>query len=69
MIEVTYSSVDGYTETRKYKTLQGARRWVDEMLGDNYELGQHYAVSGDGVGTVQIYGTTSLRALLNTPAR
>jgi hypothetical protein len=52
-IVVTFHSIDGYTEQRKYKTLRGARRWVDEMLGDNYELGGNYAVSYDGVGIIQ----------------
>mgnify|MGYP005830341315 FL=1 len=59
-ITIRYSAVDGYRETRRFKTLQGAQRYADKMLGIP-EFGSYYAVSQDGIG--KITATISLRAL------
>ena len=56
MIVVYYSSIDGCRETRKYKTLEGARRFAQEMIGRTPEMGSYYAVSGDGVGKIEVKG-------------
>lgn len=56
MIIVYYSSIDGCRETRKYKTLEGARRFAQEMIGRTPEMGSYYAVSGDGVGKIEVKG-------------
>jgi hypothetical protein len=53
-IKVHYSSIDGCRETRTFKTLKGARRYAQEMVGEHPEMGSRYAVSGDGVGKVTI---------------
>ena len=59
-ITIRYSAVDGYRETRHFKTLQGAQRYADKMLGIP-EFGAYYAISNDGIG--KITATISLRAL------
>lgn len=57
-IVVRYSAVDGFRATRTFKTLAGARKYALERLGTDYELGAHYAVTFDGVGKVEVDGTT-----------
>ena len=64
-ITIRYSSIDGYSETRHYQTLKGAHRWADEMLGDCFEIGTGYAISGDGIG--KIHGNIGLEELLAKP--
>ena len=64
-ITIRYSSIDGYSETRHYQTLKGAHRWADEMLGDCFEIGTGYAISGDGIGKIQ--SNISLKELLAKP--
>jgi hypothetical protein len=64
-ITIRYSSIDGYSETRHYQTLTGAHRWADEMLGDCFEIGTGYAISGDGIGKIQ--SNISLEELLAKP--
>jgi hypothetical protein len=58
MIKVTYSSVDGFRETRSFKTLDRARVYAHHFVGETPETGRYYAVSGDGVGKVTVRGAT-----------
>lgn len=58
MITVRYSSIDGYSQTRKFKTLSGARRYANKWVGPQDVEGGSYAVSDDGVGKVTWQGTT-----------
>ena len=62
MILVYYSSIDHYRKTRKFKTLAGAQRFAQKMIGRTPEMGSFYAVSGDGVGKIEAVGV-SLREL------
>lgn len=62
MIEVSYRSIDHYGETRRFKTLAGARRYAQRRIGPHPELGSFYAISGDGVGRIAVCGA-SLRDL------
>ena len=64
-ITVRYSSIDGYTETRHYKTLKMAHRWANEMVGDCFEIGTGYAIDGYGIGKIQ--SNISLEQLLTKP--
>jgi len=57
-IKIRYRASDGYSQTRKYKTLKGAQRYAQEMVGETPEMGTGYAVSGDGIGTIRVSGTT-----------
>ena len=44
MITLRYIAIDGYRQTRRFKTLAGACKW--------------YAVTDDGVGTLYADGVT-----------
>ena len=56
MIKINYSSVDGYRESRSFKTLKGARKYAQHWVGKNPEIGSSYAISGDGVGKIRAEG-------------
>lgn len=57
-ITVYYKSVDHYSKTRRFKTLKGAQVFAQKCVGATPEIseGFGYAVSGDGVGKVQVEG-------------
>jgi hypothetical protein len=57
-ITVRYSSIDRFRETRRFKTLDGARKYATNWVGENAELGSRYAVSFDGIGKVEVEGCT-----------
>ncbi len=57
-IKVRYSTIDRFTETRKFKTLDGARKFAQNWIGRHPEIGGHYAVSGDGIGKITVSGAT-----------
>jgi len=57
-IKVSYRSVDRYSKTRSFKTLEGAQKFAQEWVGKTPELGTGYAVSGDGIGKVTVDGAT-----------
>lgn len=61
-IRVCYQSIDGARKVRKYKSLQGARKFAAYWVGENPDLGSNYAISGDGVGKIMVEGC-SLRVL------
>ncbi len=64
LVTVSYASVDGVTDTRKFKTLAGAQRYAVDRVGQHPEMGHNYAASGDG--KVSVKGAT-LKELF-TPA-
>jgi hypothetical protein len=55
-IKVFYSSIDGYRKTKLFKTLKGARKYAQERVGANPDMGSYYAVSFDGIGKIQCEG-------------
>jgi hypothetical protein len=55
-ITVRYSAVDGFRQTRKFKTVSGARRYAEKWVGASPDMGNFYAVSSDGVGTISVSG-------------
>lgn len=55
-IAVRYSSIDNYSETRKFKTIDGARAYACKWIGPHPTLGTYYAVSDDGVGKITAAG-------------
>ncbi len=57
-IKITYSSCDWFRETRKFKTLKGARAYAHRWVGEHPEMGSRYAISGDGIGKVTVKGAT-----------
>lgn len=56
MIKVRYSSVDGFSRSKTFKTLNGARKYAQEMVGEHPDMGFYYAVSFDGIGKVTVSG-------------
>jgi len=57
-ITVLYTSIDNCRSRRKFKTLAGARKFAQTCIGENPEIGRGYAVSGDGIGKIQVAGVT-----------
>ena len=57
-ISVTYSSIDHFRTTRKFKTLAGAQKFAQRYLGPTPEMGSWYAVSGDGIGKIEARGVS-----------
>ena len=62
-ITIHLRSSDGYKSTRRFKTLAGARKFAREMLGEYYDIGSFYAVSGSGTLRMTAEGA-SLESLL-----
>jgi hypothetical protein len=60
MITVYYESIDRFRKTRKYKTLKGAQRFAEKMVGPTPEVSINfgYAVSPDGIGKITCDGCT-----------
>jgi hypothetical protein len=56
LIEIYYCSIDDFHQTRKFKTLSGARKYAQMRIGPHPEFGTGYAVSDDGIGTVSVKG-------------
>lgn len=55
-IIVTYRSIDGFRQTRSFKTLTGARKFAVEMVGATPEIACGYAMAGDSVGKITATG-------------
>lgn len=66
-ISIRYSTVDGYKETRKYTTLDGAREFAVKMLGEHPERGMDYAISGDGISKIDNLKGCTLDDLFPAP--
>lgn len=58
MITVIYTSIDGVRKVRKYETLRAAQKFAWDWVGRHPELGRGYAVSGDGVGKIEVEGAS-----------
>jgi hypothetical protein len=63
MIKIRYSAVDGFSKRKSFKTLKGARKYAQEMVGKYPSFGSYYAVSDDGVGKIEVIGGVKLRDL------
>ena len=56
IITVRYRSLDGYSQTRRFKTLAGARKFATKWVGAHPEIGSSYAICGDGIGRITVEG-------------
>jgi hypothetical protein len=61
-IKLRFSSCDGGSRVKVFKSIAGARKAVIHQLG-NPEIGSSYAVSGDGVCKCEVSGDASVRDL------
>jgi hypothetical protein len=52
VIKINYFTLDRYSEFRRFKTLAGARKYARRKLGEYFDIGSSYAVSGDGVAKI-----------------
>jgi hypothetical protein len=57
-IKVSYRSMDRFSKTRRFRTVEGAQKFAQEYVGETPEMGSFYAVSGDGIGRVTVEGAT-----------
>jgi hypothetical protein len=59
-IRVTYSTFDRYRESRRFKTLKGARAYAQRKIGVHPEISVtfHYAVSAYGDAKIEVRGAT-----------
>ena len=55
-IQVRYSTVDRHSETRRFATLEAAREYAQYWVGPSPEIGCGYAISGDGIGKIEVSG-------------
>jgi hypothetical protein len=58
LIAITYTSIDRYRVTRRYRTLDGARAFAQEYVGRFPSIGSSYAVSDDGIGKITVCGAS-----------
>lgn len=57
-IKVRYSSVDRHSETREFDSIDAAREFAQYWVGRDPEMGGSYAISGDGIGKIEVTGAT-----------
>ena len=59
-ITVRYRSIDHFSKTAKFKTLEGAQKFAHRYVGKHPEISYNffYAVSGDGVGKITCEGAS-----------
>ncbi|MGC9271271.1 hypothetical protein [Acidiphilium sp.] len=58
IIRVRYSSIDGASRARTFTTIEAARTFAHHWVGKTPEMGGRYAISGDGIGKIEVRGTT-----------
>jgi len=57
-ITVRVETLDHFRKTRRFRTLNGARRFAQQWVGEAPDLGSTYAVSFDGIAKVTVSGAT-----------
>lgn len=66
-IKFTYATIDHFSESKTFKTLEGARAYLRRRLGDSYDVSlMGYAVAFDGVGKVTLRGGATWKELLGS---
>jgi hypothetical protein len=66
-IKVRVSSIDGFSKSRKFKTLKGAQRFAQKYVGAHPDMGVWYAVSDLGTTKVTVSGDALLKDLFLEP--
>ena len=56
MIQCYYTASDGYITNAKFDNIKDASTWCRDWIGDHPDIGRHYAVSFDGIGTIHVQG-------------
>ena len=60
-IKIKYRSCDGCKKNRVFSTVEKAQKFAQKYVGEHPEIGlspfgNHYAVSADGVGIIEVSG-------------
>jgi hypothetical protein len=58
VIKITYSSVDGAKEVKRFGTVKGASEYASRWIGNHPTIGSTYAVSDDGIGRIEVTGAS-----------
>jgi hypothetical protein len=58
IIKVTYTSLDGAKEVKRFGTITGASEYAKKWVGDHPTIGSQYAISDDGIGKIEVTGST-----------
>jgi hypothetical protein len=66
LIRVRLTTIDHYAESRRFKTLDGARKYARRKLGDTFDIGLHYAV--DAYGCVKLEANIPIALLMGREA-
>jgi hypothetical protein len=66
-ITVLHTSIDGARQRRSFTSIEKARKFAHDWVGPHPEIGRTYAISGDGVGRIEVTGA-SLGDLFPPPA-
>lgn len=61
-LSVYFKTVDHYSESRRFATLEGARAYAQRKIGETPEMGSFYAVSPWGDARITVNGTVGERA-------
>ena len=66
VIKLRYSTLDGFRESRSFKTLAGAKAYATRRVGTAYDvsLAFNYAVDMFGTGKLSIVAGTTWKDLL-----
>jgi hypothetical protein len=70
LIKLRYETIDGFRESKVFKTLDGARAYFRRRIGETYDVGVTfgYAVDAYGTGKLMIREGTTWPELLDRPA-
>jgi hypothetical protein len=55
-IKISIKTVDHFSQTRKFQTVEGARKYARRYVGQFPDVGGSYAVSQDGIVTAHVDG-------------
>ena len=55
-IKVSYLACDGAKTNKTFGSIEAARTFAHQWVGEHPEIGSTYAVSGDGIGQIMVKG-------------
>lgn len=68
MFILTYTTVDNIRKRREFATIGVAAAWAQHWVGRNPEFGSTYAMSGDGIGKIEVNRGCEIRKLFEFDA-
>ncbi len=55
-IKISNSAVDGFVESKTYKTIKGARKYLEKWAGSFYDVVGNVLITGDGINKLTVKG-------------